>query len=218
MIESVEEAISVIEADEEWDDVIDAMEFLAGHAPEKLRPFLRSLSRHKNWVVRCEAIDLIGADRENELADAVRAAFRDPDHNVRAYAIYVLHELNGKSAIPEIQAMENDPDPSVRCACHAARYRSAREEAALQRIRDEFPAVEDNYHVGFCVFSELKECLREGDSRVRSLLQDMARITDSAGVVKAIYGAIEAWPLLIRQEDGDETAADAEGQESDGGF
>lgn len=111
-----------------------------GHVNDALREGLVS----ENADRRRATVRTLGRIRDRSMADALLAAFEDPDGSVRAEAIFAAGISASSDVIPAIAAKRNDPDKLVRTAVAAALGMLASPEgivALTELLADDFKDV-----------------------------------------------------------------------------
>ena len=99
---------------EDWSDITEILAKITKEDIPHLRPVLPELLQHPNWVVRCDALDLIGEYRLDDFKHLVKKAIHDRNRVVRGYALSAHYDLERQAALDEIRRASQDKDVHVR--------------------------------------------------------------------------------------------------------
>jgi hypothetical protein len=117
---------------------LEASEVL-DHATERnvdaIKPYLPDLLEHRDWLVRADAVEFVGAFHVHEFLDAVRSRLHDRNSLVREYALGACYDLLGAKALPLLKRASKDEAVGFRVVALTLRYVESRDEAVLMELR-----------------------------------------------------------------------------------
>jgi len=102
---------------------------------DAVRPFLPDLLEHRDWLVRADAVEFVGAFHVHEFLDAVRTRLHDRNSLVREYALGACYDLLGAKALPLLKRASKDEAVRFRVVALTLRYIESRDEAVLMELR-----------------------------------------------------------------------------------
>jgi len=136
---------------EDWSDITGILADTTEEDIPGLRPVLPELLQHPTWVVRCDALDLIGEFRLDEFTHSVKKAIHDRNRGVRSYALAAYYDLVGRAGLDEIRRASQDKDVHVRVHALSLLFVETTEGVTLDQIARIVVRKRCNYHHQYCV-------------------------------------------------------------------
>jgi len=115
--------------------VSEVLDHVTERDVDAVKPFLPDLLEHRDWLVRADAVEFVGAFHVHELLDAVKARLRDRNPLVREYALGACYDLLGTKALPLLKRASKDEAVGFRVVALTLRYIESRDEPALMELR-----------------------------------------------------------------------------------
>jgi len=111
------------------------LECAGEHDVDTVRPLTADLLGYHNWLVRADAVELVGMFHMHEFLGEVKARLHDSNPLVREYALGACYDLLGKRALPLLKEASKDRTVSYRVVALVLRYIETRDEAILPELR-----------------------------------------------------------------------------------
>ena len=140
---------------EDWPDITDILTDATKEDIPCLRPLLPELLQHPKWVVRCDALNVIGDFQLGEFKHSVKKAIHDRNRGVRSYALGAYYDLLGQAALDEIRKASQDKDVHVRVHALCLLFVETTEDDALDQIARIVVRKRCSYYHQYCVLHVL---------------------------------------------------------------
>jgi len=161
-----------------------------------LEPVIPSLLRHREWVVRASALDMVGEYRLTRFADLVRARLQDKNEVVRGYALSAYYDLLGAKALPLIRKWCEARAVRLRVMALVLCYVETMESQALEKLRLILTRKRCHFGHRYVALETLDHYLNVGQHpEVVRLFQDIQR---SLHGIPRSYGLDEAISRILK--------------------
>ena len=95
-------------------DISDILDEVRDWNYKELIPSIPSVLKNKNWVVRCDILDIIGHYKLSEFLDLVKKTLHDRIIVVRGYALQAYYEMQREKTLPMIRKFCKEKDIRLR--------------------------------------------------------------------------------------------------------
>lgn len=116
-------------------EVSEVLDHVTERDVDAVKPFLPHLLEHREWLVRADAVEFVGAFHVHAFLDAVRSRLHDRNSLVREYALGAYYDLLGAKALPLLKRASKDEAVGFRVVALTLRYIESRDEAVLLELR-----------------------------------------------------------------------------------
>lgn len=116
-------------------EVSEVLDHVTERDVDAVKPFLPDLLEHREWLVRANAVEFVGAFHVQESLNAVKARLHDRNLVVRQYALEACYDLLGAKALPLLKRASKDEAVGFRVVALTLRYVEERDEAVLLELR-----------------------------------------------------------------------------------
>jgi hypothetical protein len=170
-------------------DISDILDEVTQWNYKELIPSVPAIFNNKNWIVRCDLLDLIGCYKLTEFLGIVKKGLRDRIIIVREYALDTYYELLREKALPIIHKFCKEKNMRLRLSGLSLLYIETGDENAFKQIRKIVMRKGSWYHFYVdIIFSDFEHYLyTEKRPEIIKLYEDLLkRVPKSWGIAKEI--------------------------------
>lgn len=133
-MKNIQQRIKRAEEEKYWAEVSGILDDTTPDDVEQLKPLMKHLLAHRNWLVRASAVEVVGVFRLHQFASEVKLRLSDPNSNVRSYALMACYDLLGARALPVIKEFARVKDTRLRVTALVLLYVQTQDEDALAQL------------------------------------------------------------------------------------
>jgi hypothetical protein len=116
-------------------DISDILDEVTQWNYKELIPSVPAIFNNRNWIVRCDILDLIGCYKLTEFLGIVKKGLRDRRIIVRNYALGAYYELLREKALPMIRKFCKEKNMRLRLSGLSLFYIETGDENTFKQIR-----------------------------------------------------------------------------------
>lgn len=126
----------LLEQAEDWLDISDVLEEAKEEDIPVLAPMLPQYLKHRNWVVRSSAVQIVGGFGLSQHMVRVETMFKDKNPVVQSSALCTYFELQGNRALPRIRKYCTHKNVRMRLVALCLAYVINRDVEVFVRIKE----------------------------------------------------------------------------------
>jgi hypothetical protein len=186
------------EGAKDWNEVVHILDEATESDANAIEPVIPELITHRNYVIRASAVEMVGAFRQKEFVNLVKARLRDPNKDVTGYALEAYYDLLGDESLPTLKDFCEAKSVGVRVTALALCYVATGDREFLWTLKKILLRPRCDYRHRYAALNILDHYLDvSSDLDVIEMFRSILEMSPkSQGIVKDIKKKLKEWGAM----------------------